>query len=87
MPPLEQAGPAGDPRPVRESQGIPSSVPDDVLLAQYNDAESVEGLLRERGSEIAAILVEPACLNLGLVEPEDGFYSACANSPTSTTWC
>ncbi|MWV39167.1 aspartate aminotransferase family protein [Natrialba sp. INN-245] len=73
MPPLEQAGPAGDPRPVRESQGIPSSVPDDVLLAQYNDAESVEALLRERGSEIAAILVEPACLNLGLVEPEDGF--------------
>ncbi|MEY7850747.1 aspartate aminotransferase family protein [Natrarchaeobius sp. A-rgal3] len=73
MPPLEQAGPAHDPRPVRESQGVPSSVPDDVLLAQYNDAESVERLLGERASEVAAILVEPACLNLGLVEPENGF--------------
>ncbi|RQG91959.1 aspartate aminotransferase family protein [Natrarchaeobius chitinivorans] len=73
MPPLEQAGPADDPRRVRESQGVPESVPEDVLLAQYNDAESVEALLREHGPEVAAILVEPACLNLGLAEPEDGF--------------
>lgn len=76
MPPVERAGPAGDPRPVRESQGIPDSVPEDVLLAQYNDADSVERLLREHGSDVAAILVEPACLNLGLVEPEDGFLEA-----------
>ncbi len=73
MPPIERAGPPDDPRPVRESQGVPESVPDDVLLASYNDAESVERLLREHGSEVAAILVEPACLNLGLVEPHDGF--------------
>lgn len=73
MPPVERAGPVHDPRPVRESQGIPESVPENVLLAQYNDAESVERLLRDRGAEIAGILVEPACLNLGLVEPERDF--------------
>lgn len=73
MPPLEQAGPARDPNPVPESRGIPESVSENVLLAQYNDGSSVEGLLREHGSEVAAILVEPACLNLGLVEPEEGF--------------
>ncbi|WP_336037089.1 aspartate aminotransferase family protein [Halobacterium yunchengense] len=73
MPPLERAGPAGDPTPVKESQGIPDAVPEDVLLAQYNDADSVEALLREHAADVAAILVEPACLNLGLVEPADGF--------------
>ncbi|WP_255171353.1 aspartate aminotransferase family protein [Natrononativus amylolyticus] len=73
MPPLERAGPAHDPRPVRESQGVPRSVPENALLAQYNDAESVERLLRDRAAEIAGILVEPACLNLGLVEPEGDF--------------
>jgi glutamate-1-semialdehyde 2,1-aminomutase len=73
MPPIERAGPVHDPRPVRESQGIPDSVPENVLLAQYNDAKSVERLLRDRGAEIAGILVEPACLNLGLVEPECDF--------------
>jgi len=72
-PPIEEAGPADTPRPVRESKGIPETVEDDVLLARYNDAGSVERLLREHGSEVAAVLVEPACLNLGLVEPEDGF--------------
>ena len=71
MPPLEAAGPAEDPTPVRESRGVPDSVPENVLLASYNDADSVERLLAEHGDDVAAILVEPACLNLGVVEPED----------------
>lgn len=73
MPPVEQTGPAADPNPITESQGVPDSVPEEILLAQYNDAESVEALLSEHANEVAAILVEPACLNLGLVEPEGGF--------------
>ncbi|MBB6646028.1 aspartate aminotransferase family protein [Halobellus ruber] len=73
MPPLEKAGAATDPNAVKESQGIPDGVPEDILLAHYNDADSVERLLREHATEVAAILVEPACLNLGLVEPENGF--------------
>lgn len=72
-PPLSHAGHPNDPNPVRESQGIPERVSDDLLLAQYNDADSVERLLATHGDEVAAILVEPACLNLGLVEPADGF--------------
>ncbi|EMA42922.1 aspartate aminotransferase family protein [Halobiforma nitratireducens] len=73
MPPLEAVGPADDPNPVRESKGVPADAEDQLLLAQYNDADSVERLLRDHGDEVAAILVEPACLNLGLVEPESGF--------------
>lgn len=75
MPPIERAGPADDPTAVPESQGIPRDVPDEILLAQYNDADIVERLLREHANEVAAILVEPACLNLGLVEPENSFLS------------
>jgi glutamate-1-semialdehyde 2,1-aminomutase len=73
MPPLEAAGAATDPNAVKESRGIPDGVPEELLLAQYNDADSVERLLRDHGSDVAAILVEPACLNLGVVEPEDDF--------------
>ncbi len=75
MPPLTHAGSSDDPNRVRESKGIPASVPENVLLGQYNDLESVESLLREHSSEIAGILVEPACLNLGLVEPESNFLT------------
>lgn len=77
MPPLEAAGPAEDPTPVRESRGVPDSVPENVLLASYNDADSVERLLIEHGDDVAAILVEPACLNLGVVEPEGEFLKRC----------
>lgn len=73
MPPIEQAGPADDPTPVIESQGIPDHTSDEVLLGQYNDASTVESHLREHGDEVAGILVEPACFNLGLVEPDAGF--------------
>ncbi|ELZ02972.1 class III aminotransferase [Natrialba chahannaoensis JCM 10990] len=73
MPPLDEAGPADDPTPIRESRGIPESVPENILLAQYNDAASVERLLHAHEDEVAGILVEPACFNLGVVEPEDGF--------------
>ncbi|WP_323172712.1 aspartate aminotransferase family protein [Natrialba sp. PRR66] len=73
MPPVDRAGPAVDPTPVKESQGIPESVPENILLGQYNDADSVERLLRAHEGEVAGILVEPACFNLGVVEPEGGF--------------
>jgi glutamate-1-semialdehyde 2,1-aminomutase len=73
MPPLERTGHPDDPNAVAESLGVPDHVEDELLLAQYNDAESVERLLDEHGDEVAAVLVEPACFNLGLVEPESGF--------------
>lgn len=72
-PPLEQTGPPSAPNAIRESRGVPEGVPDDLLLAQYNDADSVERLLDAHADDVAAILVEPACLNLGVVEPADGY--------------
>lgn len=71
-PPMAAAGDPNDPTPVVESRGVPADTPDDLLLAQYNRPETVERLLREH-DDVAAVLVEPACLNLGLVEPAEGF--------------
>jgi glutamate-1-semialdehyde 2,1-aminomutase len=73
MPPIEQAGPESKPTPIRESTGVPAARCDEVLLAKYNDATSVESQLAAHADEVAAILVEPACFNLGIVEPHDGF--------------
>ncbi|WP_458204561.1 aspartate aminotransferase family protein [Haladaptatus sp. NG-SE-30] len=73
MPPIEQTGHPDNPNRVIESQGVPGHVAEEILLAQYNDATSVEQLLKAHSDEVAAILVEPACFNLGVVEPESGF--------------
>ncbi|HEV2262357.1 MAG TPA: glutamate-1-semialdehyde 2,1-aminomutase, partial [Candidatus Rubrimentiphilum sp.] len=53
--------------------GIPGGVAADVAIARYNDLESVDAALQLREHELAAILVEPVCANMGLVLPEAGF--------------
>lgn len=55
------------------SGGIPSGVARDVVVARYNDLASVDKLARGIEDEIAAIVVEPVALNMGLVAPAGGF--------------
>ncbi len=57
------------------SAGVPEACAADTLVARYNQREDVEQLIREHGTELAAILVEPVAANMGLVKPADGFLS------------
>jgi glutamate-1-semialdehyde 2,1-aminomutase len=61
---------------VPDSPGIPPSLAELTLLAEFNDTEGVRGLLRRRGAEIAAVIVEPVAGNMGVVAPEPGFLEA-----------
>ena len=58
---------------VPTSPGVTPAVAADTLIAQYNDLASVDALIREHGSSIAAIIVEPIAGNIGVVPPSDGF--------------
>ena len=58
------------PRPIPDSAGIPKSVRDEVLVAPFNDLETVASLVREHRHELAAIIVEPL---QRLVPPRPGF--------------
>ena len=53
--------------------GIPAGVMADVAVVRYNDLESVDAVLQQRGAELAAIIVEPIVGNMGYVTPIDGF--------------
>lgn len=53
--------------------GIPQGVAGDVAVARYNDLDSVDALLMGHAEEVAAILVEPVCGNMGWVLPAAGF--------------
>jgi glutamate-1-semialdehyde 2,1-aminomutase len=55
------------------ASGIPKGVARDVAVARYNDLDSVDALVRGRERELAAILVEPICANMGYVPPVAGF--------------
>jgi len=57
----------------RSSAGVPAATAADTLVVAYNDVTAVEAVMRNRGAEIAAILVEPVAANMGLVLPQPGF--------------
>jgi glutamate-1-semialdehyde 2,1-aminomutase len=56
-----------------DSPGVTPATVADTLVTPYNDLPAVEALLAERGSEVAAVLVEPVAGNMGVVPPVPGF--------------
>ena len=71
--PLEQLGPPENAARIPDSQGIPASIFDDVLLAPWNDIAVLERILREHGRELAAVITEPIMANMGCIPPRDGY--------------
>lgn len=61
---------ANFPQAVPDSAGIPDSVKNEMVIAPFNDAETVKSLLEEYGADIAAIIVEPL---QRVVPPAPGF--------------
>jgi glutamate-1-semialdehyde 2,1-aminomutase len=55
------------------SLGQPAGALADVLVLEWNDAAAFEQLLAARGSEIAAVIMEPVMLNAGVIVPEPGY--------------
>jgi glutamate-1-semialdehyde 2,1-aminomutase len=53
--------------------GIPEGTRRDVAVARYNDLASVDEQSREFAGNLAAIVVEPICANMGFVPPAAGF--------------
>jgi glutamate-1-semialdehyde 2,1-aminomutase len=58
------------PRPIPDSAGIPRSLQDEMLVAPYNDLETVASLVREHRQDLAAIIVEPL---QRIIPPKPGF--------------
>ncbi len=55
------------------SPGVPAAVAGLTAVLEYNDGAGLRRLLRERGREIAAVIVEPVAGNMGVVPPAQGF--------------
>ncbi|MGI9336215.1 MAG: aspartate aminotransferase family protein [Gammaproteobacteria bacterium] len=65
--------PGNFPQPVPDSAGIPRRVADDILVAPYNDADTLASLVAEHRDSLAAVIVEPFQRIIG---PEPGFLQA-----------
>jgi glutamate-1-semialdehyde 2,1-aminomutase len=69
----EQLGPVENPARIPDSDGIPPSTFDEVVLAPWNDVAALERVLRQHGHELAAVITEPIMANMGCILPRDGY--------------
>jgi glutamate-1-semialdehyde 2,1-aminomutase len=58
------------------SSGVPPETAAHTLVLDFNDVAQVENLFREKGSQIACVIVEPVAGNMNLVLPKPGFLEA-----------
>ena len=73
----EAADSAGDVyRTIPTSKGVPKVMAEYTLIVPFNDAAALEHVLSERGDEIAALIMEPIMMNIGIVVPQPGYLEA-----------
>jgi glutamate-1-semialdehyde 2,1-aminomutase len=63
-------------RTIPTSRGVPKAIIQDTLIVPFNSANALEHVLSERGDQIAALIMEPVMMNIGIVLPEPGYLEA-----------
>lgn len=61
---------------IPDSLGVPADFAKHTLTAPYNDIRAVQRILRDRGKDLACIIVEPVAGNMGVVPPAADFLPA-----------
>ncbi len=73
---LVAAGSSAATLSVPNSPGVTPGASQDTLVLPYNDTEALTEAFSNRGSEIAAVIFEPICGNMGVVVPDRTFLAA-----------
>ena len=63
---------AGDPHSPN-AVPLPATVPGEVYVVPYNDAEAIERVLKSDADKIACVFMEPVLENIGIVLPDMGY--------------
>ena len=74
-PPPDKMGPADEPASVPQTEGIPKEVTDLTSVIAFNNLEQLERVFKRYPNQIAALIVEPVMMNLGMVLPDDGYLA------------
>src|SRR5260370_7072336 len=71
-PPDDDFGDIRNPKAVSAGAGVPKASIANVLIATFNDLETVKRRFKENPNEVAAIILEPIMMNVGLCTPQKG---------------
>jgi glutamate-1-semialdehyde 2,1-aminomutase len=61
---------------ISDTAGVPQAFAETTIALPFNSIDAVEQAFRARGSDIAAVIVEPVVGNMGCVPPQSGFLEA-----------
>jgi len=75
-PPPDQMGPADAPASFPQSEGIPKSTVELTNVVPFNNLPAMEKAFALHKDEVAAVIVEPVMMNVGIVLPDDGYLAA-----------
>jgi glutamate-1-semialdehyde 2,1-aminomutase len=59
------------------SAGIPPDVTKNTRVIPFNDCDALQRLFKQEGHNIAGLIMEPVCGNMGVVLPKKDFLQAC----------
>jgi glutamate-1-semialdehyde 2,1-aminomutase len=76
-------GEVNNPTQVPAGLGVPKASVANVLVATFNDLGTVEHRFQENPGEIAAIILEPILMNVGLCLPQPGFLKGLREMATN----
>jgi glutamate-1-semialdehyde 2,1-aminomutase len=76
VPTMDSGGPTERPWSVPFSRGIPADTANSTKIVPFNDVEALERTLDELGGQVAALIMEPVMMNLGIVLPQPGYLEA-----------
>ena len=72
-PGAESMGGRDMPAKTPKSKGMPKGLEDWIRIVPFNDAAAFERLLEAEGDKIAALIMEPVMMNVGIVLPQPGY--------------
>ena len=72
-PPRQKLGHQRHPKALPAGHGIPALSIENTLVATWNDASGVRELLERNENQVAAVILEPVMMNVGVMPPRDGF--------------
>ncbi|HXZ13050.1 MAG TPA: glutamate-1-semialdehyde 2,1-aminomutase [Candidatus Sulfotelmatobacter sp.] len=75
-PKLADVGDPAAPNSVPGGEGIPTATLQNTVIAQFNDPAGVERLFAKYPGQIAAVIVEPIMMNVGILMPDPGYHQA-----------
>lgn len=75
-PGAESMGGRDTPAATPKSKGMPKGLEQWIRVVPFNDAAAFERLLQAEGDKIAALIMEPVMMNVGIVLPQPGYLQA-----------